>query len=190
MKNVWAAGALALATTFGAVSAHAAIKVGGVPVMQTTPANGVPLLINGAGVVDLGGKMAAAVYLPQNSTSMSDIMTMPGAKSIRLTALADMPGTALAKALEARVKKAVSSAQYEAFKPAMDAFAKQLASVKQIPKGETVEFLFEPSNGIVLMGPGAHIIPGAGNAELFQAMLRVLPASVVSSPAVQKQNIS
>jgi hypothetical protein len=190
MKNVWAATALALATTFGAASAHAAIKVDGVPLMQTAPANGVPLLINGAGVVNLGGKMAAAVYLPQNTTSTSDIMTMPGAKSIRLTALADISGPALAKALEAGVKKSVSSAQYANFKPAMETFAKQLASVKQIPKGETVELLYEPSNGIVLMGPGAHIIPGTGNAELYQAMLRMLPASVLSSPAVQKQNVS
>jgi len=42
----------------------------------------------------------------------------------------------------------------------------------------------------VLMGPGAHIIPGTGNAELYQAMLRMLPANVLSSPAVQKQNVS
>ncbi|WP_298292507.1 chalcone isomerase family protein [Thiomonas sp.] len=190
MKTVLTATALALAVTLGAASANAAINVGGMPIMQTAPANGVPLLINGAGIVDLGGKMAAAVYLPQNSTSASNIMTMPGAKSIRLTALSNMSAAALAKALEAGVKKGVSSAQYASFKPAMDAFAKQLNSVKQIPKGETVELLFEPSNGIVLMGPGAHIIPGTGNAELYQAMLRMLPANVLSSPAVQKQNVS
>ena len=190
MKQVWAATAVALAATFSAASAQAAVKVDGMPLMQTAPANGVPLLINGAGVVNLGGKMAAAVYLPQNSTSASSIMTMPGAKSIRLTALANMSADALAKALDAGVKKGVSSAQYASFKPAMDAFAKQLASVKQIPKGETVELLFEPSNGIVLMGPGAHIIPGTGNAELYQAMLRMLPSGVVSSTAIQKQNVS
>ncbi len=190
MKTIWAATAIALATTVGAVSANAAVKVDGVPLMQTAPANGVPLLINGAGTVDLGGKMAAAVYLPQNTTSASDIMTMPGAKSIRLTALSNMSAVSFAKALEAGVKKGTSAAQYASFKPAMDAFSKQLASVKQIPKGETVEMLFEPANGIVLMGPGAHIIPGTGNAELYQAMLRMLPAGVLSSAAVQKQNVS
>lgn len=190
MKKVWAATAIALAATVGAVSANAAVKVGGMPVMQTAPANGVPLLINGAGVVNMGGKMAAAVYLPQNTTSASSIMTMPGAKSIRLTALSNMPSADLAKALEAGVKKGVSATQYSAFKPALDAFTKQLASVKQIPKGETVELLFEPSNGIVLMGPDAHIIPGTGNAELYQAMLRMLPADVLSNSAIQKQNIS
>ncbi len=190
MKKIWAATAIALAATVGAVSANAAIKVDGMPLMQSAPANGVPLFINGAGVVNLGGKMAAAVYLPQNTTSASSIMTMPGANSIRLTALSDMQSTGLAKALEAGVKKSVSAAQYASFKPAMDAFTKQLISVKQIPKGETVELLFEPSNGIVLMGPGAHIIPGTGNAELYQAILRMLPSSVLSSPAVQKQNVS
>ncbi len=190
MKKIWAATALALATTMGAVSANAAINVGGMPLMQSAPANGVPLFINGAGIVDMGGKMAAAVYLPQNTTSASNIMTMPGAKSIRLTALSNMQATGLAKALEAGVKKHVSAAQYASFKPAMDAFSKQLASVKQIPKGETVELLFEPSNGIVLMGPGAHIIPGTGNAELYQAMLRMLPAGVLSNANIQKQNVS
>ena len=190
MKQVWAATTIALAATFGATGAQAAVNVGGIPVMQTAPANGVPLLINGAGVVNLGGKMAAAVYLPQNTTSASSIMTMPGAKSIRLTAMATMSADALAKALDAGVKKGVSAAQYASFKPAMDTISKQLASVKQIPKGQTVELLFEPSNGIVLMGPGGHIIPGTGNAELYQAMLRMLPAGVLSSTAIQKQNIS
>ena len=190
MKKVWAATAIALAATVGAVSANAAIKVGGESLMQSAPANGVPLFINGAGVVNLGGKMAAAVYLPQNSTSVSSIMTMPGSKSIRLTALSKMSAAGLAKALDAGVKKGVSAAQYASFKPAMDAFTKQLAAVKEIPKGETVELLFEPSNGIVLMGPGSHIIPGTGNAELYQAMLRMLPAGVLSSTAIQKQNVS
>ncbi|MDY0331296.1 MAG: chalcone isomerase family protein [Thiomonas sp.] len=190
MKNVLTATAIALAAAFGAASAHAAVKVGGVPVMQTAPANGVPLLINGAGVVNMGGKMAAAVYLPQNTTSASSIMTMPGAKSIRLTALSNMSAEAFAKALESGVKKGVSAAQYASFKPAMDAFSKQLASIKQIPRGETVELLFEPSNGIVLMGPGSHIIPGTGNAELYQAMLRMLPAGVLSNQSIQNQNIN
>ncbi|OIQ76717.1 hypothetical protein GALL_415960 [mine drainage metagenome] len=190
MKKVWAASAIALVAALSA-NTYAAVKIDGMPVMQTAPANGVPLLINGAGTVTMGGKrMAAAVYLPQNTTSASNIMTMPGAKSIRLTALSDMPGADVAKALDAGVRKGVSAAQYTAFKPAMDAFSKQLNSVKQIAKGQTVELLFEPSNGVVLMGPGSHILTGTGNAELYQALLRMLPGSVLSSPAVQKQNAS
>ena len=189
MKKILAASAVALGAVLGA-SAHAAIKVDGMPLMQTAPANGVPLLINGAGAVAMDGKrMAAAVYLSQNSTSASDIMTMPGAKSIRLTALGPMPGADVAKALDAGVRKGVSAAQYAKFKPALDAFGKQLATAK-IAKGQTIELLFEPSNGIVLMGPGDAILPAAGGSELFQAMLRMLPPGVVSSPAVQKQNVS
>lgn len=192
MKQLWAAAALALAATT-AVTAHAAIKVAGVPLMQSAPANGSALWINGAGTVNVGGKtMAAAVYLPQNTTSASDIMTMPGNKAIRLTALSDMPATDVSKFLEAGVRKGTSGAQFASFKPALDAFAKQMAAVKTIPKGETVELLYEPDNGIVLMGPGAHIIPGTGkgSSELYQAILRTLPDSVLSSAAVQKQNRS
>ena len=190
MKQLWAATAFALAVATTA-TAHAAIKVDGMPLMQTAPANGVPMLINGAGTVTMGGKrMAAAVYLPQNSTSASSILTMPGAKSLRLTALSSMSGSDVAKGIEAGVKKGVSADKYKSFKPALDAFSKQLAGVKTIVKGETVEFLFEPENGIILMGPESNIIPAIGNGDLFQAMLRSLPAGVMSSVAVQKQNKS
>lgn len=189
MKKILAASAVALGAALGA-NAHAAIKIDGMPLMQTAPANGVPLLINGAGPVAMSGKrLAAAVYLAQNSTSASGIMTMPGAKSIRLTALAPMSGAEVAKALDAGIRKGVSSAEYAGFKPTLDAFGKQLAKAK-IAKGQTVELLFEPANGIILMGPGDAILPAMGNADLFRAMLRMLPPGVVSSPAVQKQNVS
>ena len=32
--------------------------------------------------------------------------------------------------------------------------------------------------------------PGTGNAELYQAMLRMLPAGVLSNASIQKQNIN
>lgn len=190
MKQLWAATAIAL-TAAVTVTAHAAVKVDGIPLMQTAPANGVPLLINGAGTVSMSGKrMAAAVYLAENSTSSSGIMTMPGAKSVRLTALSNMSASDVAKGIEAGVKKSVSGDAYKGFKPALDAFSKQLAAAKTVAKGQTVEFLYEPSNGIILMGPGAHIIPATGSGELFQAILRSLPPGVLSSASVQKQNKS
>ena len=50
MKTIWAATAIALATTVGAVSANAAVKVDGVPLMQTAPAT-----IDASAYKDIGG---------------------------------------------------------------------------------------------------------------------------------------
>ncbi|OIQ87182.1 hypothetical protein GALL_309700 [mine drainage metagenome] len=180
--------AAALATSFISANANAAIKVGGVSIEQSAPANGVPLWINGAGLVTLAGhRLAAALYVPQNTTSNSDIMTAH-MKELRLIPLKPMGGAQLGMAIDALVKKGVSAAQYKQYQPDLAKMQDMFKSVKTIAAGETVSLRFFSKQGTYVMVPSGLKMAPIGGPELFDSIARALPASVINSAAVQRQN--
>ncbi|WP_051849437.1 chalcone isomerase family protein [Thiomonas sp. FB-Cd] len=180
--------AAALATSFATMNANAAIKVGGVSVEQSSPANGTPLWINGAGVISLAGqRMAAALYVPENSTSDSAIMTA-SPKELRLIPMKAVGGAQLGQAIDALVKKSVSAAQYKQYEPDLAKVKDMFKSVKTIPAGQTVSLRSFGKQGTYIMVPGGLKMAPLGGAELFDSLARALPHAVINSAAVQKQN--
>jgi hypothetical protein len=180
--------AAALAASFATMNANAAIKVGGVSVEQSSPANGTPLLINGAGVISLAGqRMAAALYVPENSTSDSAIMTA-NPKELRLIPMKAVGGAQLGQAIDALVKKSVSAAQYKQYEPDLAKMKDMFKSVKTISAGQTVSLRFFGKQGTYVMVPGGLKMAPLGGVELFDSLARALPQAVINSAAVQKQN--
>lgn len=180
--------AAALAAGFVSVNANAAIKVGGVSVEQSAPADGIPLWINGAGVVTLAGhRLAAALYVPENTTSNSAIMTAR-MKELRLIPLKSMGGAQLGMAIDALVKKGVSAAKYKEYQPDLTKMQDMFKSVKTIPAGQTVSLRFFKQQGTYVMVPSGLKMAPIGGPELFDSIARALPASVLNSAVVQRQN--
>ena len=180
--------AAALAASFATLNAYAAIKVGSVSVEQSSPADGVPLWINGAGVITLAGqRMAAALYVPANSTSNSAIMTA-SPKELRLIPMKTVGGAQLGQAIDALVKKSVSAAQYKQYAPDLAKMQDMFKSVKTVPAGEVVALRFFGKQGTYVMVPGGMKMAPVGGTELFDSLTRALPQVVINSAAVQKQN--
>jgi hypothetical protein len=180
--------AAALAASFVTVNAYAAIKVGGVSVEQSAPADGIPLWINGAGVVNLAGeRMAAALYVPENTTSNSTIMTA-GMKELRLIPTRAVSGAKFGEAIDALVKKSVTGAAYKGYQPDLAKIQTMFKSVKTIGAGETVSLRFYNNQGTYVMVPNGMKMAPIGGPELFDSIARALPSSVINSAAVQKQN--
>lgn len=180
--------AAALAASLATVNAYAAIKVDGVSVQQTSPANGVPLWINGAGVITLAGqRMAAALYVPENSTSNSAIMTA-SPKELRLIPMKAVGGAQLGQAIDALVKKSVSAAQYTQYAPDLAKMKAMFKSVKTVSAGQAVTLRFFSQQGTYVMVPGGLKMAPVGGTGLFDSLARALPQGVINSAAVQKQN--
>ncbi|MHB1669174.1 MAG: chalcone isomerase family protein [Thiomonas sp.] len=180
--------AAALAASFATVNAYAAIKVGGVSVEQSAPADGIPLWINGAGVVNLAGhSLAAALYVPENTTSNSAIMTA-NMKELRLIPIKPMGGVQLGEAIDALVKKSVSAAAYKGYEPDLAKMQAMFKSVKTIGAGETVSLRFFSQQGTYVMVPNGLKMAPIGGPELFDSIARALPARVINSVAVQREN--
>ncbi len=178
----------AMAAIFATVNADAAIQVGGVSVEQSAPADGVPLWINGAGMVNLAGhSLAAALYVPENTTSNSAIMTA-SMKELRLIPVKPMGGAQLGDAIDALVKKSVSAAAYKGYGPDLAKMQAMFKSVKTIGAGETVSLRFFSKQGTYVMVPDGLKSAPIGGPELFDSIARALPARVINSAAVQREN--
>ena len=61
-------------------------------------------------------------------------------------------------------------------------------SVKTIAAGETVSLRFFSKQGTYVMVPSGLKMAPIGGPELFDSIARSLPASVINSAAVQRQN--
>ncbi len=186
MKNLMLAAALA--ASFATVNADAAIQVGGVSVEQSAPADGMALWINGAGLINLAGhRLAAALYVPENTTSNSAIMTA-SMKELRLIPIQSMGGAQLGDAIDALVKKSVSAAAYKGYEPDLAKMQAMFKSVKTIGAGETVSLRFFNKQGTYVMVPNGLKSAPIGGPELFDSIARALPAGVINSAAVQREN--
>lgn len=166
-------------TRFGALIALmilagplSAVDVAGVKIDGQVQIGGTPLVLNGAGVRSkLFVKVyVAALYLPNTSQSVSDILALPGPKRVAMHFLHEVVSKEkLVDAWDEGFKKNQSEESMKTLAPRLDQFNELFQTVQ---KGDVITLDYIPDDGttVSINGTEKGKIPGA---DFNRALLEV-----------------
>lgn len=159
-----------LSPLFGSATEAAGVRFAEQRVLQ-----GQPLVLNGVGV---RAKMivkvyAMGLYLSQRETSVRQVLSMPGAKCVRIVMLRDVSAERLAESLIEGLHANTPAAEEAALRVRVDELESAMLRAGEAHKGVAIELSYTEGMGTrVSMGdqPLLHDIPGE---DFYRALLRI-----------------
>lgn len=158
----------------------AATEVGGI---KFAPQAEPGLVLNGAGLRKLAffNIYAMGLYVPQKSSTATELIAQAGPKRIAIHMLRDVSAEQFTEALVDGMKENHAEAEYKALEPRVKQLAAIMAQLKEAKKGMQIALDWgRPGTSIAIDGkPAGAPIPGE---DFFRALLRIwLGESPVSS---------
>lgn len=168
--------ALALADALPSARAQAAgASIGGVSFGGRAEVGGQQLQLNGVGLratAFIKG-FAAALYVPQNSSSAGQVLRAPGAKRLRMRMLLDVPIEVLVHAVHKGIRRNLSQTQQGVLSDRLAMLDVTLRAIDKVFDGDVIDLDYLPDAGLVVAvngRPRAAPIPGD---DLFAAVMQV-----------------
>src|SRR5262245_56634325 len=129
-----------------------ALEVEGHNYADTVTVAGVPLKLNGAGVLSQLWLKAFTVglYLPRQTTQVSGVLAQPGAKRLRLRLLVDVPSKELVKALNRGVEKNHTEADRAPLAARLARLSELVQGMGKLAVGDAIDLDFRPGAGLAL----------------------------------------
>ena len=167
-------GLLAAAALTLGVSAGAS-EVGGVKLEPAVRVANQDLKLNGAGIRyrAVFRVYVGALYLPQKSRNVQEILAMPGPRRVTLVMLREINNEELGRAFIAGINQNSDRNEKAKIIPQLQAFGEVFASVPELKKGDTLTTDWIPGQGTVVHLNGrrvSEVIPGI---EFYNALLRI-----------------
>lgn len=171
-----AAGSLGLG--FGLASSGAAaagFETSGVKFDETLDLRGNRLVLNGAGTRfrAIFRVYAAALYLPQKATTSQAVLSMQGAKSMRVVMLRDIDANELGKLFSRSMEDNTSKENFAKTIPGLIKMSNIFSEVKNLKASESFWIDYIPNTGTQISVKGRPVGELIREPEFMDSLLRI-----------------
>lgn len=167
--------ATVLATVMMPVCAAATIELGGVKLEDTIQLQGMPLVLNGAGIryKAMFKVYTAGLYLEKKASTMNGVLSMPGRKRMTITMLRDIDSAELGKLFSRGMEDNMDRSAFSRLIPGVMRMSDVFTRHKWLRTGESFVLDWVPGTGTVLTVKG--VIEGEPfrEPEFFDALMRI-----------------
>ena len=162
---------LALCTALGVQAA----EVAGVKLDDRAKVGAADAVLNGAGLRKRAFFQVYAIglYLPQKSSSASEVLQQPGPKRIAIHMLRDVGAETFTEALADGIRANHAEAEAKALEPRIKELAALIAELKEAKKGMAIALEWQPQTGTVLLVNGAARGKPIAGEDFYRALLRI-----------------
>lgn len=142
--------ALICILTVTGLSQTGPVYVSGIAVDRAALVGGENLMLNGAGVRTRAGfkTYVAALYLGKNVTSTADVLSLPGAKRLRIVMLRDMSSSDVGQTFTTAFNNNTASTNRSKLQPPMMGFTFAFQNVSVFKKGDVITLDWIPGVGL------------------------------------------
>ena len=165
-----------LAVFAGAGSVQAEpVTLSGVKYEDVADVRGTRLQLNGAGVryKAVFKVYAAGLYLPKKAGTPEEVLSMPGAKSMRVVMLRDIDSSELGKLFARGMEDNMDKAQFSKLVPGVMRMSQLFSDIKGLKSGEGFTLDWIPGTGAVVSVKGVPQGEPFKEPEFFNAILRI-----------------
>ncbi|MFA5680718.1 MAG: chalcone isomerase family protein [Hydrogenophaga sp.] len=157
------------------VCAAATIELGGVKLEDTIQLQGMPLVLNGAGIryKAMFKVYTAGLYLEKKASTMNGVLSMPGRKRMTITMLRDIDSAELGKLFSRGMEDNMDRSAFSRLIPGVMRMSDVFTRHKWLRTGESFVLDWVPGTGTVLTVKG--VIEGEPfrEPEFFDALMRI-----------------
>jgi len=173
---------LATALFVSAAAVSAQVSVAGVKYDEASEVRGNKVHLNGAGIryKAVFKVYAAGLYLPRKAGSTEEVLAMPGAKRMSITALRDVDSNELGKLFARGMEDNMDKAAFSRLVPGVLRMSELFSKHKKLASGETFLIDWVPGTGTVITVKGVQEGEPFKEPEFYNALLRIW---LGSSPA-------
>ena len=164
--------------------AHA-VEIAGTKIDDTAQVANQTLKLNGAGIryKVIFKVYAAALYLPEQKNSTSDILALPGAKRVSLVILRDLRSEELGQRFMDGIKKNADINERTKLVDSMLAFGQNFALLPDMKKGDVINMDWIPGTGATGFYNGKKFGTPIQDPLFYNALLKIW---IGSSPVDDK----
>ena len=165
--------AAALLATAPAVLAQATVS--GVKYEESSDVRGNRVQLNGAGIryKAVFKVYAAGLYLPRKAGSTEEVLAMPGAKRMSITALRDVDSNELGKLFARGMEDNMDKAAFSKLVPGVLRMSELFSRHKKLNSGESFLIDWVPGTGTVVTVKGVQEGEPFKEPEFYNALLRI-----------------
>ena len=156
--------------------AHAEpVTLSGVKYEDTLDLRGSKLQLNGAGIryKAIFKVYTAGLYLPKKAGTPEEVLSMPGAKSMRVVMLRDIDSGELGKLFARGMEDNMEKAQFSKLVPGVMRMSQLFSDIKGLKAGEGFTLDWIPGTGAVVSVKGVQQGEPFKEPEFFNAILRI-----------------
>lgn len=167
---------LTLAGLFSPLSSMAAvIDVSGVKYEDVIDQRGSKLILNGAGIryKAVFKVYTAGLYLQKKSSTMEEVLAMPGSKRITLTMLREVDSNELGKLFTRGVEDNTPKSEMGKLIPGLIKMGQIFSEQKKLAVGDTIMVEWVPGVGGVISAKGKPQGEPFKEPEFYNALLRI-----------------
>lgn len=160
--------------TSSAVS-QGSMTVAGVTFDNTVKVGGSALVLNGAGVrtKQLFKIYAAGLYLTSNKTTTADVLSLGGAKRVKMVILRDLDSNSFASGFTTAFNNNNSSVERTRIFSSITQFNALFATVPVLKKGDVITLDWVPGKGLQCTRNDRAVGNDINDAAFYQALLKV-----------------
>nr|WP_239027309.1 chalcone isomerase family protein [Ramlibacter algicola] len=157
------------------VAAHAEVVLSGVKYDEALDLKGNKLVLNGAGIrfKAIFKVYTAGLYLPKKAGTPEEVLSMPGAKSMRVVMLRDIDSSELGKLFARGMEDNMERAQFSKLVPGVMRMSQLFSDIKGLKAGEGFTLDWIPGTGAVVSVKGVQQGEPFKEPEFFNAILRI-----------------
>jgi hypothetical protein len=158
-----------------APAALAQVTVSGVKYEESSEVRGAKVHLNGAGVryKAVFKVYAAGLYLPKKAATPEEVLAMPGAKRLSITALRDVDSNELGKLFARGMEDNMDKAAFSKLIPGVLRMSELFSKHKKLNSGETFLIDWIPGTGTVITVKGVQEGEPFREPEFYNALLRI-----------------
>lgn len=167
--------ALCLGLALPALAGAPQNPIAGVRFEPQVQLGGQSLVLNGTGLraVAWFKGYAAALYLPQRSEQVAQVVASPGAKRLQMRLLVDVPVEEFVKAFHKGVERNAPADQQAGLLARMARFDALLRPLGTVKKGDTVNLDLLPGRGMQFWHNGRLLGPAIEGDDFYAALLLI-----------------
>ena len=172
---MWKKGLAACALLLAMVAAHAQVVLSGVKYDDALDLKGNKLVLNGAGIryKAIFKVYTAGLYLPKKAGTPEEVLSMPGAKSMRVVMLRDIDSGELGKLFARGMEDNMDKAQFSKLVPGVMRMSQLFSDIKGLKAGEGFTLDWIPGTGAMVSVKGVQQGEPFKEPEFFNAILRI-----------------
>lgn len=158
-----------------ALGSAQAVDVAGVKVDDSVKVAGKDLVLNGAGVRTkvIFKVYVAALYLPEHSQNVADILKMDGPRRVTMVMMRDISSDDFGQAFMSGLNANTSQADQSKILNQTMKFGEMFALLPGLKKGDVLHIDWVPGTGTVCEMNGKKIGTTAAGEEFYNAVLRI-----------------
>ena len=170
--RLWLVGVFALLMAAGAL---AEVTVSGVKFEDGADVRGSKLALNGAGVryKAIFKVYAAGLYLPRKAGTPEEVLAMPGAKRLAITALRDVDSSELGKLFARGMEDNMDKQSFSRLIPGVMRMSQIFSDHKKLANGDSFTIDWVPGTGTVIALKGVQQGEPFKEPEFFNALMRI-----------------